>query len=259
MIPKKIHYTWFSDEPFPDKINECLESWHKSMPEYEFIHWDSKRIANIDSIFLKEAIKAKKWAFAADFVRLWALYNEGGLYLDTDVMCFKSFDDLLDKNNCFIGKESSIHVTGRITEQYLTSHCMAAVSHHPFIKLCLDYYIGRHFIQSENEQLPVTLRYDMTLLPYIQSEVAKTFGYSAYPSVSGIQYLKDDTIVYPASYFDPGVVDDLSYCKHLAVGSWRESRAPQEALTLSYKIRWRIENLVKKMLNKHGYMMVKKL
>ncbi len=259
MIPKKIHYTWFSNDPLPTKIKECIKSWHKFMPDYEFIHWDGERISNIESTFLKEALKAKKWAFAADFVRLWALYNEGGLYLDTDVICFKSFDDLLDNNECFIGKETSIHVTGRITEQYLTSHCMGAVPKHPFIRLCLEYYKERHFIQSENEQLPAILRFDMTLLPYIQSEIAKTLGYCAYPSVSRIQHLRDNAIVYPASYFDPGAVDKLSYCKHLAVGSWRESRAPQEKLTLHYKIRCRAEKLVGNLLNKYGYMMVKKL
>lgn len=259
MIPKKIHYTWFSNEPFPEKIKECIESWHKFMPDYEFIHWNSERIADIESTFLKEALQSRKWAFAADFVRLWALYNEGGIYLDTDVICYKPFDDLLYINECFIGKESSIHVTGRLTEQYLTSHCMGSVPNHPFIKLCLDYYKGRHFIESGNERLPITLRYDMTLLPYIQSEVAKTFGYNAYPSVSDEQLLKENLTVYPTQFFDPGTIDKSSYCKHLAVGSWRESRAPQEELTLSYKIRWRIERLVRNLLNRYGYMMVKKL
>ncbi len=258
MIPKKIHFTWFSNEPFPDKIKRCMDSWHKLMPDYEFIHWDSRKIEDIDSVFMKEALKVKKWAFAADFVRLWALYNEGGIYLDTDVFCYKSFNDLLEDSDCFIGKESSIHVTGRLTEQYLTSHCMGAIVNHPFIKLCLDYYENRHFIQSCNELLPNSLRYDMTLLPYIQSEVAKSLGYIAYPSVSSIQRLKWDVVVYPSDFFDPGNIEK-SYCKHLAVGTWREYRTPTDKLTLAYKIRWRVEYIVKTVLQKYGYMMVKKL
>lgn len=239
-------------------IKDCIDSWRRVMPGYEFIHWDSTRIEGIDSIFLWEALQAGKWAFAADVVRLWALYHHGGIYLDTDVICFKPFDDLLDKSDCFIGKEDSIHFAGRVTEQYLTSHCMGATPRHPFIKLCLDYYTGRRFIQSENESLPNTLRYDMTLLPYIQSEIAKTEGYNPYPSADHKQCLADGLVVYPSQYFDPKNVDGTSYCKHLALGSWRESRAPQDKLTLSYKIRWRVERLVSSILDKYGYMMMKK-
>ena len=86
-----------------------MESWHKAMPDYEFVHWDMDKISSIDSIFLKEALAMKKWAFAADFVRIWAVHKEGGIYLDTDVIAYKSFDDLLD-NELFIGSENSLHI-----------------------------------------------------------------------------------------------------------------------------------------------------
>ena len=84
MIPKIIHYTWFSGDEYPEKIKKCIDSWHRFMPDYEFRLWDMKSIENIDSPFLKEAIKMKKWAYAADMVRCYAVYNFGGIYLDTD-------------------------------------------------------------------------------------------------------------------------------------------------------------------------------
>lgn len=258
MIPKKIHYTWFSNDPFPDSIKECMNSWKAKMPDYEFVKWDREKIKGINSIFLNEALSCKKWAFAADFVRLWALYNEGGIYLDTDVLCYKSFDVLLD-SSCFIGKENSFHINGRNTEQYLTSHCMGAEKGHPIIKECLNYYDNRHFITSENSSLPPTLRMDMTLLPYIQSEIFKQFGYNSYPSATNIQSLQNNTKVYPPQYFDCAEKSRDSFCKHLAAGSWRESRTSDAKITFAYKVGWRIRYVADKVADKFGYILTKKL
>lgn len=253
MIPRKIHFTWFSDDPYPEKIRECMASWKALMPDYEFVHWDMNRIESIDSVFLKEAISAKKWAFASDFVRVWALYHEGGLYLDTDVMVYRPFDDLLD-NECFIGKENALHVEFRHTDHYLTSHCMGAVPGHPFIKECLDYYEGRHFIQSQNTELPQVLRYDMTLMPFIQSEIAKQYGYNPFPSADRLQHLSNNVAVYPIAYFDGLKRKSYSYCRHLAAGSWRPPRhSPDNA----YKIKWYIGKFVQSLLA-NKYVVVKK-
>lgn len=254
MIPKKIHFTWFSDDPYPENIKNCMATWRQFMPDYEFIHWDMKKIENIDCDFLKEALSVKKWAFASDFIRLWALYHEGGIYLDTDVMVFKSFDPLLNEKS-FIGRENSLHVEWRKTEYYLTSHCMGAVPHHPFIKKCLDYYEGRHFIQTTNVELPQMLKYSMTLLPYIQAEIAKEFGYNPYPSAKGIQNLMDGLTIYPTDYFDCLKIKRESYCKHLAMGSWRPSK---HTVGLSYKIKWHLGKMVEILLSPFGYVVIKK-
>lgn len=92
MIPKIIHYTWFSNDPMPDKVLRCMASWQQIMPDYELKKWDMDAIKHIDVPFLKEALAAKKWAYAADFVRMYAVFYEGGIYLDTDVQVYKSFD-----------------------------------------------------------------------------------------------------------------------------------------------------------------------
>lgn len=62
MIPKIIHYTWFSGDPFPELIQECIDSWKKWMPDYDFKLWDMASVHDIDSVFLKEALKERKWA-----------------------------------------------------------------------------------------------------------------------------------------------------------------------------------------------------
>lgn len=56
--------------------------------------------------FVKEAISAKMWAFAADVIRLYAVYHDGGVYMDSDIYVRKRFDDFLEKM-CFLSRISS--------------------------------------------------------------------------------------------------------------------------------------------------------
>lgn len=256
MIPKIIHYTWFSGDPFPEKIQQCIDSWHQQMPEYEFRLWDMEAIKDIDVPFLKEAIRVKKWAYAADFVRTYAVYHQGGIYLDTDVMLYKSFNPYLE-NSAFIGKERSIHFVGRMSSQHLSSHCFGAEKGHPFIKDCLEYYLDRHFEITSNESLPNSLRYNMVLMPYIQSEIAKGYGYQANPHYQEVQHCKEGLTIYPSCIFDSDGKNQDAVCQHLALGSWRDEKSSEQEYTLKYKFEWRLIALLQKMLSPLHYMIIK--
>lgn len=72
-----------------------IESWRKNLPDYEFVKWDRKRFPLGKNIWVRQAFERKKYAFAADYIRLYALATEGGIYLDCDVEVLKSFNDLL--------------------------------------------------------------------------------------------------------------------------------------------------------------------
>lgn len=258
MIPKIIHYVWFSGEPFPEKIQRCIDSWHKAMPDYKYVCWDERRIQEINSVWVNEALAERKWAFAADYVRLYALYNYGGIYLDTDCLVYKPFDELLC-NKCFIGKENSMHIDGRNVEMHLTSCCFGAEAQNPFIGRCMSYYKERHYIDTEDRSLPFSLRHGIVMLPYIQSEIAKQSGYNPRPSANAVQHLEDGTTVYPSCCFDAVKVTNDTYCKHLAVGSWRESRLSDQQITLGYKVQWRLEALLRQVLNQLGFILIKKI
>ena len=96
MIPKVIHYCWLSNDPFPEKIKLCMQSWKEIMPDYEWKLWNTENFDIENSIpYVKDAFACKKWAFVADYIRLYALYTEGGIYLDSDVKVLKRFDDFL--------------------------------------------------------------------------------------------------------------------------------------------------------------------
>lgn len=256
MIPKIIHYTWFSKDPYPPYIEKCMASWQELLPDYEFRHWDMEAIKELDNPFLKEALECRKWAFAADYVRIYAMYQYGGIYLDTDVEVYKSFNPLLS-HKAFIGKENSHHLHRRALMSFLTSHCMGAEPRHPFFKACLDYYEGRHFIRSKQEWLPDDLKYDQTTLPFIQSEIAVLEGYSPSRKIRGIQNFGDDVNVYPYDYFDCHYRKKESYCKHLAMGGWRNRQKGREQSPFRDAIKRRAADLLFRLSARSGIMKAK--
>ena len=256
MIPKILHYCWFSGEPFPSEVETCLASWKAFLPDFSFRLWDMASLNGLDSDYLKEALAKKKWAFAADYVRLYALYHFGGVYLDTAVQLFRPVTPLL-RNAAFIGKESSIHFEGRLSSQLLTAHCFGAEKGHPFVKDCLDYYDGRHFVQSDNERLPLSLRYAPVLLPYVQSEIARLYGYDERPSVQTIQMCKDGLVIFPSHYFDATKITAETVCQHRALGSWRDRQSEEPTYNLRYKIEWRMVALLERLLHPFHYVLRK--
>ena len=259
MIPKIIHYTWFSGDKMPELIENCIESWRKILPDYELRLWDFDSIKHIKSVFLNEALSVRKWAYAADYVRLYALYNEGGIYLDTDVFLFKNFDPFLS-DDAFIGKEDSMHFNndGYMGAQYLTSHCMGAIKGHPFIKQCLDYYENRHYILSNNEELPRLLRFHYVLLPYIQAVIAKEYGYNWDPRCQQVQRCSDGLIVYPYYYFCGNSFAKESFCQHLALGGWREAQETGNYTTsIKRRLRFYFIRSIRRFFMKHSLALVK--
>ncbi len=106
MIPKIIHFCWLSDEPYPESIQKCMNSWKEKLPDYEIWKWDFKRFPKGSAKWVDQAFEKRKYAFAADYIRLYALSNYGGIYLDSDVEVLKSFDDLLHLPY-FIGMENT--------------------------------------------------------------------------------------------------------------------------------------------------------
>ena len=103
-IPKIVHYCWFGKANYNLLIKRCIASWHYHLSDYKFILWNEDNFDINSHPFTKAAYTCKKYAFVSDYVRMHALNEHGGIYLDTDVEVFKSFNDLLE-NRLFIGLE----------------------------------------------------------------------------------------------------------------------------------------------------------
>jgi len=110
MIPKTIHFCWLSGETMPAKMRRCRASWRRHLPGYAYALWDWRRVeacraeSGFDFAWVRHWYERKNYAFAADYLRLWALWREGGIYLDVDVEVLKPFDALLARG-LLLGEE----------------------------------------------------------------------------------------------------------------------------------------------------------
>ncbi|WP_416326822.1 glycosyltransferase family 32 protein [[Eubacterium] hominis] len=176
MIPKIIHYCWFGGNPLPELAIKCIESWKKFCPEYEIIEWNENNFDLNCCAYVKEACEAKKWAFVSDYVRLWAMVNYGGIYMDTDVEMVKPVDDYL-KHEAFSGFESNHSVPTGIMA------CEKGFS--LFLELLSD-YDNRHFILENGsyDQTTNVIAITKTLVKYglvLNNNIQTVKGFTLYP------------------------------------------------------------------------------
>lgn len=135
MIPKVIHYCWFGRSQMPKLALKCIESWKKYCPDYEIKEWNEDNFDLDMYPYVREAYDARKFAFVTDVVRLYALYHEGGIYMDTDVEVIKPLDSLLQYEA----------VSGFESPTQIPTGLMASRDGHPLFKELLDEYNGIHF------------------------------------------------------------------------------------------------------------------
>ncbi len=107
MIPKIIHYCWFGGKSKPESVLSCIESWKKHCPDYIIVEWNESNYDYTKCEYMRQAFEAKKWSFVSDYARLDIIYQNGGIYLDTDVEVIRPLDSLLE-NIAFMGFEKTI-------------------------------------------------------------------------------------------------------------------------------------------------------
>ena len=207
MIPHKIHYCWFGQGEMPQKVKECIASWHRFMPEWEYTMWNEDNFDINYNNYTKEAYESGKYAFVSDVARLKVLNEIGGIYLDTDVMIFKSLEPLLI-HRAFAGFEGCKRV--------LVATCiLGSEPHTEWIEEQLGYYKDRHFIMPDGSQ-------DHTTNVLYMTTRMRENGFVQ----NGKEQDYKDLHVFPVDYFSPRhttgeyIKTENTYCDHLGMGSW---------------------------------------
>jgi hypothetical protein len=199
-----------------------MRSWKKQLPDYQFIEWNEDNFDIESSLYVKQAYEARKFAFVSDVARLYALYQHGGIYLDTDVEVIKPLDLFL-KHEAFSGFEDGTH---------LQSGTMGARKGHPWIKELLEEYTSRSFLRPDGTG-------DTTTNTAMITKNGIRYGLK----LDGThQVLRNGVTFYPRTYFSPydyidggNYITDESHTIHHFAQSW---------LPLHVRIRGDIKRIV---------------
>lgn len=188
MIPKIVHYCWLSNDPYPKSIQMCIDSWKKNLPDYEIILWNYERFPKGMSKWVDQAFLCNRYAFAADYIRLYALYNYGGIYLDSDVEVLKPFDNLLHLPY-FIGQEN--------TTSGIEAATMGFEKGNKLIKSLLDFYEDKDFVNQDGT-------YNDEALPYIIRRcIEARYDYKLISNITDFVNDINRINIFPVDWFSP--------------------------------------------------------
>lgn len=247
MIPKIIHYTWLGGNPLPELAEICIASWKKYMPDWEYMRWDEDSLTRamqepnlnpslkgrtpkqahnqsqdtkiwLDFMptYVKQAYEARKFAFVSDYVRLWALEQYGGLYMDVDFEVYRPFDELMDKYPAFAGYEGS-------KRQPVMQGVIASEAHGAWVRDMQSTYNTRPFIKPDGllDLTPNTSYFSDRL----ESQGFIPDGTEKDVYVNNVYYLH----VMPVWAFCPVLTtgEDVrtseTYCEHKGESSWAQA------------------------------------
>lgn len=228
-IPKIIHYCWFGGKPIPDHLQTCLDTWSK-LEGYQIKRWDESNCSFDENDFVRKAYADRKLGFIGDYYRLKAVYEYGGIYLDTDVVINRSFDELLT-HDCFLNFIYDCSVGTAI---------IGSRKNNPFIKGLIDMY-DKILISHNDSGKTLEWKEDGMLHT---NGFAPTSNYcftyyilNHYPQFLLNNRFQDlgDFVIYPKEMFEIGRLDGKHYALHLCDGVWRKNK--QEAPSIKDNIK----------------------
>jgi putative glycosyltransferase len=207
MIPKTIHYCWFGGNPLPEDAKKCIKSWKKHLPDYKIKEWNESNFDINSNLYVKQAYEAKKFAFVTDYVRLYALVTEGGIYMDTDVEVIKSYDSFLH-HKAFSGFENN---------NFVPTGMMASEKGGKWATELLEEYNHRAFVNDDGTF--DTTSNTVTITRYmLKVGLKQNNTFQDFPGL---------ITIYPADYFCPkdhgtGLIrlTENSVCIHHFACSW---------------------------------------
>ena len=244
MIPKIIHLTWFSGDEYPYKIQKCLDTWKEKLPDFEVKIWDMKMARDLNIPFVNEALDTRKWAFAGDVVRAYAVWQDGGVYMDTDIWVLKRFDEYMDKSLTFFMERNdaewkSYNEPGTLDKdgnclkkdafirgRQIQAAMFMGEKGTPLLKEIVDFYRDRHFLKNGEP--------DMSMIsPSAYAKVLEKYGF-LYADKEQHLSVAD---IYPAKYVGMSLYDHEpeAFAIHMAEHAW-DPRGPWATLKFRIKM-----------------------
>ena len=196
----------------PKLAEKCLKSWKKFCPDYEIVCWTEDNFDINENKYAREAYDAKKWAFVSDYVRLKVLYEQGGIYLDTDVELIKSLDKLIEDGG-FMGFDDNGIVS--------TGLGFACEKGNDLVGRLLRDYDGISFILPDGS-------YDLTPCPDRNTKTLIELGMdleNKNQTFMGIKMLPEDYLCPVKYYTGKKVITKNTYSIHHFCASWTSATA----------------------------------
>ena len=240
-IPKIIHYCWMGGNPMPEQLKSCMESWKEHLGDYEVMCWNESNFDITINKYVQDAYEAKKWAFVSDYVRLYALYHYGGIYMDTDVRVFKDMKPFL--NHGFFSSYEN-----KVLLDMIPTGTIGAQKGHPFVLELLKEYDDRIFLKEDGT-------YNMeTNVFYITELAKKRYDFAG---KGDYQVFGEDIHIYPYEYFSGFNGEKLygsrdiagyditenTYTIHEFAGSWLPPKKKKKK-SLLRRIRYTLKDMI---------------
>lgn len=182
-IPKIIHYCWFGGKPKPPLAEKCLKSWKKFCPDYQILEWNENNFDIATApLYVRQAYEAGRWAFVTDYVRLKALTEMGGIYMDTDVEAVKPFTPYLHHQG-FAGFESPSRIQTGL---------LACEKDFPLFREFLSYYDTASYYNPDGTE-------NITTNVEVLTALCEKYGFQPNDTFQVVQGFA----IYPREYFCP--------------------------------------------------------
>lgn len=212
MIPKIIHLCWFSNDKYPVEIRACLDTWKRVLPDYTIRLWDYAAARAIGCRFIDEALEKRKWAFAADAVRFYAVLTEGGVYMDSDIFLFQRFDKYIPQNGftTFCENDKGEDSFG------LQAAFFIGEKGNEFCRRMFEHYNSQPFVDPDGSL-------NDTISPMVMRRIADNMGFEGVDREQHLPGLNvyPTRLVMPRKRYERGA-DTIAM--HRVYGSWRKRK-----------------------------------
>ena len=174
-------------------------------------------------LYVRQAYEAKKWGFVPDYIRLWLVYNYGGIYMDTDVEVVKPLDRFLQYEA----------VSGFESETQIQTGLMACLEGFPLFTELLHEYDEIPFVKEDGS-------YDLTTNVIRITNVCTRYGFIP----NGKEQTVEGFTLFPTEYFCPmdwsGQLHKTknTYSIHWFSASWWNEQQRKEHKIMQRKLRF---------------------